>query len=336
MVCSKCGAQINDKARFCEECGAQITSGTDSIAVEAPESASGNAESTTNVNPPVSDAKPTHKNGNLGKIIIALISLVAVGIVAVLSYTSESSTYKRLVKSEFNQAVQLINEQNEYISDLSYTISFERIFGDSSGTGTVTFKSEQIENYDPETMYIIMGDISETVASTVSTALGERDFFYNSWSSRYTDWSCNGHKYELSDWGLEKDGVYVWEDAEKVAQSEALDKLILESLEQDKNDSTDSPSYRTVLDSDDEYWYAVSAAQELVKDELKSPSTAKFSYDDSDYTVQRSGDQWKISGYVDAQNGFGATVREYWTATFTMGDISGSQYKVSNYSVTFS
>ena len=107
----------------------------------------------------------------------------------------------------------------------------------------------------------------------------------------------------------------------------------------DSNTSTSNtnyPNYTDVSDEDDEYWYAVTAAQELVKDELKAPSTAKFSFDTSDYTVQRSGDQWKISGYVDAENGLGATLRENWTATFTMGDTSGDQYSVSNYAVTFS
>lgn len=324
MVCSKCGAQINDKAKFCEECGAQITSVTDSIAVEAPESASENAESTTNVNPPVSDAKPTHKKRGLGKIVFALICLVAVGIVALKTYSSDSNNYTRVVNAEFKQAVRSINEENEYISDLSCTVSFEKIAG-SFGMGDISFRSNQIDKYDPETMYKIMGDISESVASV---DLGEFSFSVSGHSDRFCDWFCNGHKYELDARGLRKDGTFIWEDAEKIAEIEALEEAY--------NNSTDSPSYRTVSDSDEEYWYAFTAAQELVKDELKSPSTAKFSYDTSDYTVQRSGDQWKVSSYVDAQNGFGATLREYWTATFTMGDTSGDQYSVSNYSVAFS
>jgi hypothetical protein len=38
---------------------------------------------------------------------------------------------------------------------------------------------------------------------------------------------------------------------------------------------------------------------------------------------------------VDANNSLGVSIRQNWTATFTMGDSDGSQYKVSNYSVTF-
>lgn len=46
-------------------------------------------------------------------------------------------------------------------------------------------------------------------------------------------------------------------------------------------------------------------AQHAVKDKLKSPSTAKF----SDEKVQRANDMVMVSGNVDAQNGFGATLR---------------------------
>lgn len=88
-------------------------------------------------------------------------------------------------------------------------------------------------------------------------------------------------------------------------------------------------------DNDDDFWFAVTSAQNLVKAELKAPSTAKFPYDTEEYTVKNNGQDWKVSGYVDAQNSFGASVRTYWTAIFTMGDTSGSTYTVSNHIVTF-
>lgn len=88
-------------------------------------------------------------------------------------------------------------------------------------------------------------------------------------------------------------------------------------------------------DDDDDFWFAVTSAQNLVKAELKAPSTAKFPWSDDEYTVKKNGRDWKVSGYVDAQNSFGASIRTYWTAIFTMGDTSGSTYKVSNYIVTY-
>jgi len=47
------------------------------------------------------------------------------------------------------------------------------------------------------------------------------------------------------------------------------------------------------------------ACEQLVKDQLKSPSTAKFT---GVYT-QTSGSTFVTTGSVDAQNSFGATIR---------------------------
>lgn len=88
------------------------------------------------------------------------------------------------------------------------------------------------------------------------------------------------------------------------------------------------------LDSDDDdFWRAVVAAQNIVKDELKSPSSAKFPL--SDYTVRHDLREYYVSGYVDSQNSFGAMVRTLWSATFEMGSDIGEKYKISNYNVEF-
>ena len=57
---------------------------------------------------------------------------------------------------------------------------------------------------------------------------------------------------------------------------------------------------------------AMVAAQTEVKSRLKAPSTAKFcsSYN---FDVSLSGNTWTVRGYVDAQNGFGATIRSNFT-----------------------
>lgn len=71
-------------------------------------------------------------------------------------------------------------------------------------------------------------------------------------------------------------------------------------------------------------------AVKAVEDNLKSPSTADFcSYNDMTAT-NLGGDKWKVTGYVDAQNSFGATMRENWTVTLT---LTGSGFK--DYTVTF-
>jgi len=35
-------------------------------------------------------------------------------------------------------------------------------------------------------------------------------------------------------------------------------------------------------------------------------------------TTDLGNDEWRISGYVDAQNSFGATIRQNWTVTLAL------------------
>ena len=59
-------------------------------------------------------------------------------------------------------------------------------------------------------------------------------------------------------------------------------------------------------------------AQNVVESRLKSPSTADFcSYPEATVTDLGS-NRYKITGYVDAQNSFGAVVRSYFTVTLTL------------------
>ncbi len=75
--------------------------------------------------------------------------------------------------------------------------------------------------------------------------------------------------------------------------------------------SSSSTTYRTEDRKRDAWVCAIG----YVQDNLKSPSTAKFcKYTEA--TVMRVGeDEYIIHGYVDAQNSFGATVRQVWTVS---------------------
>jgi hypothetical protein len=62
--------------------------------------------------------------------------------------------------------------------------------------------------------------------------------------------------------------------------------------------------------------------REACRKALKAPSTAKFSnpYSDEHTGWSRWGyNQWKVFGYVDAQNSFGAMLREDWLAVVKKG-----------------
>lgn len=70
-------------------------------------------------------------------------------------------------------------------------------------------------------------------------------------------------------------------------------------------------------------------AQKLVKAQLKAPSTAKFP--SAEYTAtDLGGGRWRVSSYVDAQNGFGAMLRSQWTVEM---EATGETWKLVKCSI---
>ena len=62
--------------------------------------------------------------------------------------------------------------------------------------------------------------------------------------------------------------------------------------------------------------------EDVIKRVLKSPSTAKFPWLDG-WSISREDNKYTVSGYVDAQNGFGAEVRSYFTVYWEVNMETG-------------
>lgn len=75
----------------------------------------------------------------------------------------------------------------------------------------------------------------------------------------------------------------------------------------------------------DEYYFACTAAQEEVKQRLKSPSSAKFPVC-SEMNITNTGDKWTIIGYVEAQNSFGAMLKSDFTVKIEL--LGNNKYSV--------
>lgn len=58
---------------------------------------------------------------------------------------------------------------------------------------------------------------------------------------------------------------------------------------------------------------AITAAQELVKQRLKAPSTAVFQPRE-EWVVSRDGDGWLVSAWVESKNAFGVPLRQTFAA----------------------
>jgi fluoride ion exporter CrcB/FEX len=80
---------------------------------------------------------------------------------------------------------------------------------------------------------------------------------------------------------------------------------------------TDSSNNREIVD---EFGHdeadAITIAKNEVESRLKSPSTAEFC-PTSDVTISCDDNTWTVSGWVDAQNSFGATLRNEYTVKIT-------------------
>lgn len=83
-------------------------------------------------------------------------------------------------------------------------------------------------------------------------------------------------------------------------------------------------SYNSTKGSDID---AIVAAEQAVREQLKSPSTAKFSTQ-SKTTITSDGDTWTVEGWVEAQNSFGATVRNNYTVVITF--TGKNQYSIDS------
>lgn len=75
-------------------------------------------------------------------------------------------------------------------------------------------------------------------------------------------------------------------------------------------------------------------SQKFVSEELKAPSSARF----PDWTEQNcqatsNGDLWTVVSFVDAQNGFGATVRSDYVVKMRYNNVADS-WTLTNLSIT--
>lgn len=178
-------------------------------------------------------------------------------------------------------------------------------------------KSKQGENLSS----VEKAQIYWTLNHYMTVHTGEGKYLYSEDSA----FSLTADEYSVTVEFLQKNiwGVYAYDDYDKYynSTSSATNNLYL-----NKNEN----NFRTVSEDNENFWQALSAAQTLVKEALKTPTTAKFPKSGSEYSITCDGADYKVSGYVDAQNIYGAMLRQKWFASFTMHKAGGYNYEISN------
>lgn len=85
------------------------------------------------------------------------------------------------------------------------------------------------------------------------------------------------------------------------------------------------------LGLDNQKGYLWSMAQSSVKNNLKAPSTAKFpTYSDADFK-DLGNNEFAITSYVDAQNGFGAMLRSNFVVKIKVDDEYNKEHNGYSY-----
>ena len=93
--------------------------------------------------------------------------------------------------------------------------------------------------------------------------------------------------------------------------------LLFKSCSSDTYSSNSSSSYSS-NDREGEAWVC---AMKVVEDNLKSPSSADFCKMYEATITDLGDDEYMITGYVDAENSFGATIRNDFIVTLTLTDF---------------
>ncbi len=74
--------------------------------------------------------------------------------------------------------------------------------------------------------------------------------------------------------------------------------------------------------TEDEKVSLINKTQEIIKAILKSPSTAKFPWNNDEWATGKQDGKTIVQGYVDSQNSFGATIRSEFQVTYTNDTVT--------------
>ncbi|MGY1593249.1 hypothetical protein ACI79D_14840 [Geodermatophilus sp. SYSU D00708] len=69
---------------------------------------------------------------------------------------------------------------------------------------------------------------------------------------------------------------------------------------------------------------AIAYCHQFVEDRLRAPATADFPGFPDHQVYELTPTGWRVAGYVDAENGFGANVRTDWTCEISYEESSGT------------
>ena len=236
------------------------------------------------------------------KKIIIIISILILIIVGSIWYRGSALR----VKNNINKDV--LGICNTYgLQDIRLKIKKERTV-DGFGVFYVTIKSSNFNK------------LSTTQILELEEKLDEDIYFYPA-LLYFKDYNSGSDKWTISNYP-----VSIYKNGEKIYEQDY--NL---NTKEDGNEGKSYTSGRGILVTDNglkmDIWVC---AMDIVRNNLKAPSTAKFCLVSEASVYDDGSDNYTVSGWVDAENGFGAKLRSEFIVTLT---FTGKGY--TNGYVTF-
>lgn len=317
MFCRRCGRKIPSDSDFCPHCGEKVLLDEPaSIQIKEPvpnDSSTAKEEipgepmlslPQKETVPPPNGSSPKRKESNarywiLGILIVGiLIGLIWNDAKNVPPSAAKTSGSVEEIQAEITDA---LNQHARRRSLRDFTITF------SSPDGIAPAYDMDIScsNWDVfpiASQYAYACQLNEKATQILSEA-------------NLKSVSCNGTKY---DFDFPNETIFI--DGQ-LFYSNSSNPYLSKSSDSKKSSSQSTPtvfeSSSRISDSfghtTDDAWYT---AQQIVSSYLLAPSSAEFcKITESKFSIK--GDEWIVSGWVDAQNGFGTMIRYVFVADFT-------------------
>lgn len=272
------------------------------------------------------------------KAKIVFWSALIVLIISVGTYTIVTEVYARRYTTELQNLLNKDVKDYKYVNNVSVEDMMKRerhiLLEMSPNFNSLSIKEKY--NY-------LKNDLGEKLQHTYSCWVNDNKIYNNKlWETGDLTASdialvinCESQTYKYGYYKHEAESFYF---VDRFIDSDGLEFVNDEEKDKNYDNSSDSIgiignginednynnlTYNTVTDDDTlgEVW---AMAQLFVEDKLKSPSSADFPvYGDSNVSITNSGDYYKVTGYVDAENSFGAEIRSTFSLVLKKG---GSKY----------
>lgn len=333
--CSNCGAEV--KGKFCEECGHPIG-----------EENKLNIQSTSNISTPIYQPKKKKKKHGclIGiAIFIAIITVISVSITNEYNNEQDEITNKltKLTSIEEKEAKNIIKVLEECgVNNINDVTSSQykkgkvkacnilsddgtiKVFYENSKLKEIIYEdnvlykngkkkldiSEIINPVDTEHMIQYSINVSEKESKKILKVL-EKCLITNITEANFKKYNKEKNKvYKLPvDYG----NVYITIKKGKLQTVKFEEKTLY------KNNKVIATINDYVV-TEQERFNLITECTEIVKNTLKSPSSAKFP-SDSKWSVGKKDDKTYVQGYVDADNSFGANIRSEFQFTIKNNSI---------------